>query len=207
MASLRADGVGMDNVTGDGLLPPHGVLSFMLAAAAKPREDGNWAAQFVMAALAMGRGVKGGHGHGDTNFGALRSHNSPWHSSSRGAERRPVERKDGPIGNEGIDGPNRKQILASSSHGNAAKICPRSEITKTGRLKVLGRNFRDGSRGRGRTERKSGKNKRQKRKPGLRDDDGDGEPGGKPSLDGITGLASSPMWLEGKGQIQEEVLR
>ena len=31
-------------------------------------------------------------------------------------------------------------------------------------------------------------------RPGLRDDDGDGEPGGKPSLDGLAGLAS-PMWL------------
>ena len=97
-------------------------------------------------------------------------------------------------GNEGIDGPNRKQTQGSPSHRDAAKIFPRSEIPKAGRHKVLGRDLRDGSGGR-RPEGKSARTKRQKWKPSFRNDDGDSEPGGKPTLDGIAGLASSPMWL------------
>eukprot|EP00435_Cladocopium_sp_Y103_P028638 s2894_g7.t1 len=178
--------MGLDHFPDHGVSPRHGVLSCMLAAAAKPQEGREWRhqheAQFVMASLAMG-GC--GKVRTDSHEGIAWSQSSTWQSPI--GEARPRIRDTG-------NTPTNVTSQRALGDLNSSKGGPRRKITPAGGNKSLGRAPRYGGRGQlPKREAKSGKG--QKRKQSIRDDVGGGESRCKPSLDGIAGLASSPTWL------------
>ena len=201
MAAFHADGVGVDNFPNHGLPARHGVLSCMRAAAAKPTEQGGWrhqwAAQYVMASLAMARGDKGCQDSGSMGEKALQVHdssilgldgsqNSTWQS---GDQSRVL-----PVGPQGNLIRWRELSQEEPSNGNTTEVNPRAKGPTPGGAKTLGRAPRDGG-GERKRQAKNRAVRRQKFKQSPGEDASGGESRCKPTLDGIASMASSPSWL------------
>ena len=159
----------------------------MLLAAAKPVEGRIWrhsyAAQYVMENLAGGNGGKALHGTGERN----RAQSTTWQ-----AQRNPLRQSPRRFRRAS---PTRSPFKRPYSGGDAAETDSRRPRFKSGGLESVGRAPRDGVRD-AKPKRRSRKNQGQKPKQSPGDDAGGCEPGSKPSLDGIAGLAASPAWLE-----------
>ena len=112
---------------------------------------------------------------------------------------RPGRRIEKPLrqspGRSGRASPTRSPFKRPYSGGDAAKADSWKPRFKSGGIESVGRAPRDGVRD-AKFKRRSRKNQGQKPKQSPGDDAGGCEPGSKPSLDGIAGLAASPAWLE-----------
>eukprot|EP00435_Cladocopium_sp_Y103_P018952 s4633_g4.t1 len=199
--------MGLDPIRRDGLPAGHGVLSYMLAAAAKPVKGNNRrqhfeaqfvgantginrAEQFVMVALAA-RG---------TGMGPIETH--------QGTGKSEVPEDNKPLGEPDRNWSQRLFKI----HGNTSPanlIQPRSERSPPGGAEKLGRTpggRSSSSRRLGREPRFMGNPKprrhhrktrgHEKRIQGAERDGRDGQPRRKATLDGIAELAASRSWLE-----------